>query len=72
MTETERAVIDAARAWRFALDELADTSIMSTIPKKMERIRECERNLKIASITLDAQPSYRERIARLYRGEDKP
>jgi hypothetical protein len=44
---------------------------MGTVQKKMARIAECERNLKIASITLDSEPSYRERMARLYRGEDK-
>jgi hypothetical protein len=69
MTPTEQAVIDAARSWRFAWDEMENTSIMGTIPKKMARIAECERNLKIAVITLDSEPSYRERIAKLYKGD---
>jgi hypothetical protein len=69
MTDREQAVIDAARSWRFAWDEMEATSIMGTVQKKMDRIRECERNLKIASITLDSEPDYRERMARLYRGE---
>jgi len=61
MTETERAVIDAARAlvaW-YDHDEIGDAG---------ERVQA----LRAALAALDSEPSYRERVARLYRGEDKP
>ena len=36
------------REWFYAIDALQDTSVMSSIPKKMARIKECEQAARAA------------------------
>jgi hypothetical protein len=67
MTPTEQAVIDAARA----LVDAVDAIMAGTLMGSDGLVARCRLNLRSALAALDSEPDYRERMARLYRGEDK-
>jgi hypothetical protein len=65
MTDREQAVIDAARA---VLD--AVRGIRSQYVNDWRPLNTAGSALETALAALDAEPDYRERMARLYRGAD--
>ena len=73
MTALERAqaIEEAGTALVFAWDQMQDTSIMSSIPKKFARIKECEDALR-AALALEVE-NYEQKEARIFGWKgDKP
>jgi predicted secreted protein len=78
VTPTEQAVIDAARAVEAAQLAWDAAEAMPYSPETFhERTMRCDEwltarhVLNAALAALDSEPDYRERMARLFRGEDK-